>query len=87
MVTVGIQKIGIGELKKDLSRIIEEISKSGESVTITKRGVPVAQISPISQMGKVEYIRKYLKGSVTHFEETHHDTTEDWEILKDDTDT
>jgi len=33
-------------------------------------------------MSAKEYIRKYLKGSVIHFEETHHDTVDEWEILK-----
>ena len=77
------QKIGIQELKKSLSRIIDQISESGESITITKRGKPIAEINPISQVNTKEYIRKYLKGSVIHFEETHHDTVDDWEILKD----
>jgi len=77
------QKIGIRELKKDLCRIIEQINETGESVTVTKRGIPVVEINPIAQISTIEYIRQHLKGSVVYFEETHHDTEEDWEILKD----
>ncbi len=79
-------QIGIRELKKNLSRIIEQISESGESVTITKRGEVVAEIKPVQRMNRDEYIQKYLAGTVLRFEETHRDTEHEWSCLKENPD-
>ncbi len=81
-----INKIGIRELKKNLSSIIDQISESGEAVTITKRGEVVAEIKPVHRMNRDEYIQKNLAGTVLRFEETCRDTEPEWHCLKENTD-
>lgn len=41
-----VEKVGIREVKKFLSHYIRKV-KMGETITITKRGVPVARLSPV----------------------------------------
>lgn len=41
-----MEKAGIREVKKSLSLYIRKV-KSGETITITERGVPVAKLSPV----------------------------------------
>jgi len=40
-------QVGIREIKKSLSHYIRKV-KRGETITITHRGVPVANLSPVS---------------------------------------
>lgn len=44
----------ISETKAKLSAFLDRV-KAGESVTITDRGVPVAQIVPLSESGEVDW--------------------------------
>lgn len=39
--------IGAAEFKAHCLRILDEVQRSGESVTITKRGKPVAEVKPV----------------------------------------
>ncbi|HLL58340.1 MAG TPA: type II toxin-antitoxin system Phd/YefM family antitoxin [Allosphingosinicella sp.] len=38
--------IGAAEFKAHCLRILDEVERTGESVTITKRGRPVAEVTP-----------------------------------------
>jgi prevent-host-death family protein len=42
----GVKKIGLFEAKTNLSKIVEEVKRTGKSVTLTKRGEPYADIVP-----------------------------------------
>ena len=39
--------IGAAEFKAHCLRILDEVQRSGESVTVTKRGRPVAEVKPV----------------------------------------
>ena len=41
------KKIGAAEFKAHCLRILDEVERSRETVTITKRGRPVAEVHPV----------------------------------------
>jgi len=43
-----MRAIGIFEAKAKLSEICEAVARSGESIVITRRGVPLVRIDPIA---------------------------------------
>lgn len=45
-------QINIAEAKKHLSEIIGKVAFAKESVLLTKRGIPMAEINPVSRAGK-----------------------------------
>ncbi len=56
--------IGAAEFKAHCLRILDEVERTGEPVTITKRGRPVAEVKPVeNREGKS--IFGLMKGSVT----------------------
>ena len=57
--------IGAAEFKAHCLRILDEVQRSGESVTITKRGKPVAEVKPVAQPSRAKTLFGALKGSVT----------------------
>lgn len=56
--------IGAAEFKAHCLRILDEVQRSGESVTITKRGKPVAEVTPV-KAGERRSVIGALQGSVT----------------------
>lgn len=42
-----MQTIGAGEFKQRCLALLDQVGASGESIVITKRGVPVAQVTPV----------------------------------------
>jgi prevent-host-death family protein len=62
--------VGIYEAKKRLSELLRRVSE-GESITITKHGVPVAKIGPVNGKKKkdrrsvVERMKEFRKGRTT----------------------
>jgi prevent-host-death family protein len=59
--------IGATAFKTHCLRILDEIERTGESVTVTKRGRPFAQVNPIAKQGRRSIIGA-LKGSVLKYE-------------------
>jgi prevent-host-death family protein len=55
--------IGAAQFKAHCLRILDEIVRSGESVTITKRGRPVAEVKPVKAVEGRSIIGA-LQGSV-----------------------
>ena len=53
--------IGAAEFKAHCLRILDEVERSGESVTITKRGKPVGELHPVAKKGT-----RLLFGSMKH---------------------
>ena len=47
----GIQQIAAGEFKAKCLRIMDEINETGESLIVTKRGVPMIRLVPIAKSG------------------------------------
>lgn len=59
--------IGAAQFKAHCLRILDEVDRSRESVTITKRGRPVAEVHPIGRKEDVAFGR--LKSAVYSFQD------------------
>ena len=63
-------KIGAFEAKTHLSELLERV-RAGERFTITRRGVPVAELTPVAPEGRtdvravIERIRKFRQAHTT----------------------
>ena len=44
-----MKSIGLFEIKTKLSQICDDVAKTGESVLVTRRGIPLVRIDPIQQ--------------------------------------
>jgi prevent-host-death family protein len=72
------QTIPASEFKAKCLRLLEEIAAEGKSVTITKRGRPIARVSPVSPA--VRPLRGTWKPSVRiRGDIVHFNTADDWE--------
>jgi antitoxin (DNA-binding transcriptional repressor) of toxin-antitoxin stability system len=60
--------MGAAEFKAQCLKIFDEIEQSGETVTITKRGRPVAEVRPIDKP-KREFGFGAMKGTVLAFDD------------------
>jgi len=86
--------IGAAEFKAHCLRILDEVERTGESVTITKRGRAVAEVKPVAEekpsgdKARLEF--GFMKGSVTFlsddddFSPLDSDWEEQWEKKWDD---
>ena len=61
------KRIGAAEFKAHCLRILDEVERSGESVTITKRGRAVAEVKPIAQEERRAFIGS-MKGSLVRYD-------------------
>jgi len=61
--------IGSADFKANCLKIIDQISKDKQPVTITKRGNPVARLSPINDTKGKGSIIGALKGSVLRYDD------------------
>ncbi len=43
----GMKTIAAGEFKQTCLRVLDEVRETGETIVITKRGDPVAQLAPV----------------------------------------
>jgi prevent-host-death family protein len=59
--------IGAAEFKAHCLRILDEVDRSRESVTVTKRGRPVAEVRPVAKQERRSIIGA-LKGSVLQYD-------------------
>ncbi len=48
-----MREVGIKELKRDASAIVDAV-EAGETVVITRRGVPVARMGPVAAPARVQ---------------------------------
>ena len=55
--------IGAAEFKAHCLRILDEVARTGESVTVTKRGKPVAEVKAVKAVERRSVIGA-LQGSV-----------------------
>jgi prevent-host-death family protein len=58
--------IGAAEFKAHCLRILDEVDRNRESVTITKRGRPVAEVRPVARQER-EFTFGCMKSSVYSF--------------------
>ena len=73
--------VGAAEFKAKCLNLIEQMGADGESITITKRGKPVAVLSPVQDaVGKTSIIGA-MKGSVLAYDDPFSPVVpgEDWD--------
>lgn len=83
-------EVSIREAKAQLSKLIER-ALSGEQVTITKRGEPVATLSPASPsrrqgrgVGRLKHLAKYERALTREWTEEEIEgfqPSDDWEAM------
>ena len=56
--------IGAAEFKAHCLRILDEVQRTGEPVTITKRGRPIAEVQPVAKEER-KLVFGSMKGTVT----------------------
>ena len=66
---VKMKTIGAAEFKARCLRVIGQLNKDHEPVTITKRGRPVAILSPLPQMNETGPIIGAMRGSVLAYDD------------------
>jgi prevent-host-death family protein len=59
--------IGAAEFKANCLRILDEVERSGEPVTVTKRGRPVAELKPVKKKQRA-FTFGCMKGTVLKYE-------------------
>ncbi|MDB5551251.1 MAG: type toxin-antitoxin system antitoxin Phd/YefM family protein [Rhizobium sp.] len=76
--------IGSAEFKATCLKIIDQINKDKQPVTITKRGKPVARLSPVHSSTAGESIIGAMKGSVLRFDDPFKPVLEpsDWDATR-----
>jgi|AraplaMF_Cvi_mLB_1032043.scaffolds.fasta_scaffold14048_3 prevent-host-death family protein len=61
--------IGAAEFKAACLRVIDDMNRDQEPVIITKRGKPVALLTPVPEPGKRRSIIGAMQGSVLRFDD------------------
>jgi prevent-host-death family protein len=76
------QFIPVTEFKAKCLALLDQIDRDGTTVTVTRRGTPLAMVGPVkkkpfkSSMG-------ILEGKVKIKEDLLRDFSEDWEVVRD----
>lgn len=75
------KQIPVTQFKTHCLRLLDQVSKSGQPLVITKRGKPLAKVtrailSPSPLMGRMKGTAVEV-GDIVYF-----DTSEDWECLR-----
>jgi len=77
--------VAAAEFKATCLRLIDEINESGEPITITKRGRPVAVLAPVTgALPEKKGIVGVMKGSVLRYDDPFGPAIDpgEWEALK-----
>ena len=77
--------VGATEFKASCLRIIDEMNRDQEAVTITKRGKPVAVLSPVKKAGKPKSLFGAMRGSVLRYDDPFSPAVDpqEWNALRD----
>ncbi|MBN2497884.1 MAG: type II toxin-antitoxin system Phd/YefM family antitoxin [Deltaproteobacteria bacterium] len=78
------RSIAVSEFKQTCLRLIEEVRQTGRSIVITKRGVPIAEVVPISSTERSAW-RGAMRGTAKILGDVVSPAAdpEDWEALGD----
>ena len=76
--------IGSAEFKASCLRIIDQINRDKQAVVITRRGNPVARLTPIDRPGAKGSIIGTMKGSVLRYDDPFTPAAEpsDWDAAR-----
>lgn len=79
-----MRTIAAGQFKQSCLRLLDEVGVSGEPIVITKRGKPVAQLTPVKPGRENDW-----RGAMSDRGEIHGDLVapaldpEEWKALRD----
>lgn len=73
--------IGAGEFKAKCLGIIDEVNRTGEPVTITKRGKPVARIVPVERPRAIDPVGS-MKGTFEIVGDIISPIDVEWDVMK-----
>ena len=81
---MGTRRVPAAEFKATCLRIIREMENDGRAVTITRRGRPVALLSPLPAPGGQPFIGK-MQGTVLAYDDPFAPAAppSDWSALRD----
>ncbi len=68
--------IGASEFQAECLKLVVAIERTGQSITITKRGTPVAVLGPVPISAKFKGLFGALKGSVLRYDKPFDPATE-----------
>ena len=76
--------VGAAEFKAKCLNLIDQMAKDDESIVITKRGKPVAVLSPAREPGGRRSIIGAMKGSVLRYDEPLSPAADpdDWDAVR-----
>lgn len=63
------KSVGAAEFKAKCLNLIDEMGENGEPIVVTKRGRPVALVSPVRDDTEHKSIIGALKGSVSRYDD------------------
>lgn len=66
---MSLKTVGAAEFKAKCLHLIDQMGDDGETIVITKRGKPVALLSPVAEKSGRESIIGAMKGSVLRYED------------------
>ena len=69
--------IGAGKFKAQCLALLDKVAKEHETILVTKRGKPVAKVTPVTEAGKD--LREQLKGSVLKEKDLISPISVEWE--------
>ncbi len=77
--------IGAAEFKAACLRIIDEMNRDGEPVIVTKRGKPVAVLSPVETEKKPVSIWGAMRGTVLRYDDPFAPAADpnDWDAVRE----
>lgn len=79
-----MKMVGAAEFKAKCLKLIDEMQTSGEPITITKRGKPVAVLNPAPAEAKKPMLFGFMKGSVLKYERPFDPAVdlEEWDAVR-----
>lgn len=83
MKTVKAQSIPAGQFKAHCLHLMDEVNETGISLTITKRGKPVARLVPAAQEKPFRPLYGRMKGSITILGDIVNPLPNEWEADRD----
>ena len=73
--------IKASEFKAKCLKIMDEVAASGETVVITKHGIPITELVPAKR--RPDTLFGAMKGSVTYMGDIISPTGEEWEAQRE----
>ncbi len=75
------KQIPVTQFKTHCLKLLEQVSKSGQPLVITKRGKPLAKVTPA--VAKVRPLMGGMRGTAEEVGDiVYFDTSADWECLR-----